>query len=366
VLFNLGDTRSYAASAENLTAEPGNGGKANNGRKGSPCIWPFVKGTTHTLLDVEGQGIVRHIWCTIPPSNISAMRNLIIRIYWDHQENPSVEVPLGDFFGVAHGRQRSIVSECVSMQSAKGFNCWIQMPFKKHARITIENDSDQDVDMFFYQVDFTLGDRLEEAIGYFHAQFRRMNPCPINEDFVILDGVKGQGVYLGTVVGVRSLFKEAWFGEGEVKFFIDSDKQYPTICGTGLEDYIGSAWGLEEVITPTQGAPLVDNEIGLYSMYRFHVKDPIYFHNSLRVTLQQIGFGSKEAAIKKYGEQVVLYPAAGATKENCYFERSDDISTVAYWYQSLPTQTYPKLPDRNERIADLLIDHTQQPTRTDI
>lgn len=162
-----------------------------------------MPGENHILLDTEGPGIIRHVWCTLPPGNVQHMRNLIVRIYWDNQEFPSVEVPIGDFFGVAHGRQRHIVTECVTMQSGKGFNCWIPMPFQSRARITIENDALTEVSLFFYQIDFTLDDEVNEDMGYFHAQFRRVNPNPMNEDYTVLDGVKGKGVYLGTILGVR-------------------------------------------------------------------------------------------------------------------------------------------------------------------
>ncbi|WP_308635487.1 glycoside hydrolase family 172 protein [Paenibacillus silvisoli] len=367
MLFNCPKTvRSYAATAENMKAERGAGGQKNNGRKGSACVSPFKAGAVHTLLDVDGTGIVRHMWVTIPPGHVSHMRNLIVRMYWDHSEQPSVEVPLGDFFGVAHGRQRNMVTDYVSMQDERGFNCWIPMPFRAHARITVENDAGVDVEMLFYQVDFTLGDKLDEDAGYFHAQFRRQNLCPLFEDYVILDGVEGTGVYLGTVIGVRSILQEkTWFGEGEVKFFIDEDEAYPTICGTGLEDYIGSAWGLREVVTPQQGAPMVDYPNALFSMYRFHGKDPIYFRESLKVTVQQIGYGPRESATLAYGENAVCYPAAGNGVENCLHERSDDYSSVAYWYQTVPSRSFPKLPDREQRVADLLIDKEKGPVRAD-
>ncbi|WP_217594709.1 glycoside hydrolase family 172 protein [Cohnella sp. GbtcB17] len=358
--------RSYAATAENPTAARGAGGQANNGRKGSAAIGPFKANAVQTLLDVSGTGIVRHIWCTIPPGNVQAMRNLIVRMYWDGQTHASVEAPLGDFFGVAHGRQRNMMSDYVSMQDERGFNCWIPMPFRTHARITIENDSGMDIDLLFYQVDFTLGDKLDEDAGYFHAQFRRSNLCPLYEDYTIVDGINGSGVYLGTVIGVRSILQEkTWFGEGEVKFFIDDDDRYPTICGTGLEDYMGSAWGLREVNTPQQGAPMVDYPNALFSIYRFHGKDPIYFRDSLKVTVQQIGYGPRESAKLGYGEDAVCYPAAGAPAENCLFERSDDYCSVAYWYQTLPSAPFPTLPDREARSADLMVDKEDGPKRAD-
>ncbi|HVX43075.1 MAG TPA: glycoside hydrolase family 172 protein [Mycobacteriales bacterium] len=272
-IYELKHLRSRSASAENPSAEPGNGGRSGGGRKAAPCLWPVRSGDTVTLLDHAGPGVIRHIWCTIPPGNPDHLRNVILRIYWDGQDSPSVEAPLGDFFGGPHGRQAPMQSDLVAMQSGKGFNCWIPMPFREHAVITLENDSPADIAMLFYQIDFTLDDDLDDATGYFHAQFRRSNPCPLHEDFTILDGVEGRGRYLGTVIGVRSTFRETWWGEGELKFFLDKDTEFPTICGTGTEDYMGSAWGLDQVLTPFQGAPLVDAESGHYSLYRFHVPD---------------------------------------------------------------------------------------------
>lgn len=368
MLFQLKNLQSRSASAENLQAKVGGGGVINNGRKGSPCIWPLKAGNTYVLLDTVGMGMIRHIWCTIPPGNIMHMRNIILRMYWDDQEQPSVEVPLGDFFGAAHGRQRNIVTEYISMQDGKGFNCWIPMPFKKRAVITVENDSDTDVAMFFYQIDFTLGDEISDDAGYFHAQFRRMNPCPIKTDYTLIDGISGKGKFMGAVIGVRSLYSKGWWGEGEVKFFIDDDDKYPTICGTGTEDYMGSAWGLGEIVTPYQGCPLSDNTNGLYSIYRFHIKDPIYFQKRIKVTLQQIGFGQENDAREHYKSDFVRYHAAGLNPNDsvCYFERSDDICSVSYWYQTLPTSKFPVLPSREERSANLLIDQENGPKRSDI
>jgi hypothetical protein len=234
----------------------------------------------------------------------------------------------------------------------------------------VENDSTSDVTMFFYQIDFTLGDEMdEEDTGYFHAQFRRSNPVALHEDYVLLDGVVGKGVYLGTILGVRSLFKEAWWGEGEFKFFIDKDHEYPTICGTGAEDYMGSAWGLEEIVTPYQGAPLVDKENGLFSLYRFHAKDPIYFQEKLKVTVQQIGYGLEEKPKQHFGDDFVRYQAAGASVDDkaCYFDRSDDYCSTSYWYQTLPTIPFPTLSNRLARSADLMeIEAKEMIKRNDI
>ena len=367
MLYELRNVASRAATAENPTAAPGAGGRAGNGRKGAPCLSPLAKGETATLLDHEGPGVVRHIWCTVPPGNPDHLRNLIVRIYWDGQDHPSVEVPLGDFFGVAHGIQTEIASELVSMQEGKGFNSWIEMPFREHALVTVHNDSESDVSMLFYQVDFTVGDTLDEATGYFHAQFRRSNPCPLHEDYTILDGVEGRGVYVGTVLGVRARYRDCWWGEGEPKFFLDGDTDHPTICGTGAEDYMGSAWGLGRVLTPYQGAPVVDGANGYYSIYRLHVRDPIYFTERLQLTIQQIGYGDIAKAQAYFGSDYVGYHAAGAGagSEQGMFDLSDDYCSVAYWYQTLPSRTFPPLPDRSERSADLPPVATSTPKRAD-
>lgn len=357
--YKLKNIRSYSATAENPDALPGQGGKSGGARKGCPCIEPLSAGEKRILLHKKGPGMIRKIWCTIPVDNPEHLRNLILRMYWDGQAVPSVEVPIGDFFGIAHGRQRKMETPYVGMQDARGLNCFIPMPFRKEALVTIENDSATDVAMFFYQIDFSLGDQLDDDTGYFHAQFRRENPCRIKKDYVVLDGVCGRGVYIGTVLGIRNLYtdhRSEWWGEGEVKFYLDDDKEYPTICGTGLEDYIGSGWGTDETCTLYQGAPLLDSENGLYSLYRFHHFDPVYFQKSIKVTVQQLGSGEREWAGEFYGKEGACYKAAGCDKDShlCLFERSDDYCSVAYWYQELPTRPFPKLPDKEERLKDIV------------
>ena len=360
--------KSRAATMENPHGLPGAGGTASGGRKGAPALSPFPAGHTHTLLDAEGPGVVRHIWLTVPPGDPRIMRNLIVRMYWDGSAIPAVEAPLLDFFGLSHGRARHLVCERFYVQDARGFNCWFPMPFARHARIEIHNDSELEVKMLFYQVDYSIGDHVTEHDGYFHARFTRNNPCPMGEDFVICE-TQGCGQYVGTVLGVRSLFTGCWWGEGEVKAYIDGDTTLPTICGTGAEDYMGSAWGLGEVQTPLQGAPLVDNTLGLYSLYRLHTQDPVRFTQKLKLTIQQIGFGPIDTAAAHYGQDFHQYHACGNPPERrmCYFERSDDYSAVAYWYQqgtSTPTRPFP---DREARTADLSIEQAMgDVTRQDI
>ena len=354
MLYDLHHLDSRAANAENPKGERSVGGVAGGGHKGSPCIQWVQPGQTVDLLDVEGCGTVRHIWLTFPPYLPDLARSLVIRMYWDGQEQPSVESPVGDFFGVSHMRYRKMNTELTSIQECYGFNTFIPMPFRKSAKITVENDSPHTISVLFYQVDFTLGDEHPDDIGYFHAQFRRSNCQPFHSDYVILDGIKGRGRYLGTVLGVRSVcLPEQWWGEGEVKMYFDGEDQ-PTICGTGAEDYVGCAWGLTESYTPVQGCCVCDNENKLYSLYRWHTWDPICFEESVKVTVMQMGFGETAVAKEKLGDEFVQYPAAGVEgDEFCYYDRSDDYSSVAFWYQTLPTMPFPPFPSRKERIKDI-------------
>ena len=333
---------SRAITWENRTGEAGAGGQAasglGKGRKGSPCIGKIKNGETTTLMDVEGCGVIRHIWITIPHRSVRDMRNMILRMYWDNSEVPSVEVPMGDFFGVAHGRCRVLTTAYVTQVLGRGFNSYIPMPFRKHARVTVTNDMPDGKDMgaFFFQIDYEMRDRLPENTGLFHAQFRRENPTTMKQDFVILDNVEGPGFFLGCVIGVRALGPD-WWGEGEMKFYMDGDTDYPTICGTGSEDYFEAAWGMGEYQTPYAGCPmnLTNHHFKhpLVSLYRFHEKDPVYFRKSLKATMQQIGYKGGGVGL---------------------FERSDDWCSLAYWYQLNPVKQQPPFPDREARTVDLI------------
>jgi len=352
MLYRLRELHSRSASAENPKALPGQGGTAGHGIKGSPAIKDFKAGSTAVLLDQKGPGLIRHMWMTSHARKPVHMRNLIVRMYWEGNDTPSVESPLGDFFGVAFGATVPMYSDFVSMQEGRGFNSYIPMPFGKSARITITNNSDTDIDWFFYQIDFTLGDPIGDEDGRFHAAFRRENPCPYGHDFTILDTKGSPGMYMGCVLGVRPL-APGWWGEGEVKMYIDTDDQYPTICGTGTEDYIGSAWGLDEHCTRFQGAPLHRN--GFTSLYRFHIPDPVYFQKRIRVTIQQMGAAMKSDAEKIYGDKLIFEPKNHPRRDpnDGFYLRSDDYSATAYWYQYPLAKTMPDLPDKATRSADL-------------
>lgn len=335
---------SRAISWENRDGNVGKGGMAAGklgvGRKGSPCTGQVKNGQQLTLMDVAGCGVVRHIWITLPDRDPIAYRNIILRMYWDNSDVPSVEAPVGDFFGMVHGVAVDINSAMISAVKGKGLNCWFAMPFHTHAKITVENDmpGGRDLPLVFFQIDYELHDSLPANTGLFHAQFRRENPTVQKQDFVILDGVEGPGYFAGCVIGVRTLSGH-WWGEGEMKFYIDGDKEFPTICGTGAEDYFGNAWGMDLFQTPYLGCPLLTRlpegaeGLELIGMYRFHVLDPVYFKKEVKATMQQIGWF-----------------------EDGLGERSDDWCSVAYWYQAAPVKQMPAFPDQAARSAGIMTD----------
>jgi hypothetical protein len=343
-LARLSTARTRSISPENFTGAKGMGGMATTGTgsraardlgqgwKLSPSIH-IAPGETRTLAEVHDSGAIQHIWMT-PTGN---WRFSILRFYWDDQETPAVECPVGDFFACGWGKYAQISSLAVCVNPGSAFNCYWEMPFRKGFRITLTNLADEEM-VLFYQITYALTDVPEDA-AYFHAQFRRVNPLPYKEVYTILDGVKGQGQYVGTYMawGVNN---SGWWGEGEIKFYLDGDDKFPTICGTGTEDYFCGSYnfdvgkengGYREFTTPYAGLPQVIRPDGLYQsqmrfgMYRWHVTDPIRFAGDIRVTIQALGWRS-------YGRFLPL---------------QDDIASVAYWYQTLPTAPFPSLPDRD-------------------
>lgn len=341
-LFLLSDAETRSLSPENFSGAKGQGGMAETGTGANAArdlgqgwkISPSVvieAGATFELGRIDGAGAIQHIWMT-PTGN---WRSAILRIYWDDSPFPSVECPVGDFFASAYQdgfSQISSLAVCVNPGSA--FNCYWTMPFRKSCRMTMENLSSESM-VLYYQVDYTLTEVPENA-AYFHAQFRRVNPLPYGQDYVLLDGVVGQGQYVGTYMA-WGVHNNGWWGEGEVKFYLDGDTDYPTICGTGTEDYFCGSYNFDvngryvEFSTPYSGMPKVVRPDGLYrsqqrfSLYRWHVTDPIRFKTDLKVTVQALGWRS----------------------EGRYLPLQDDISSVAFWYQTLPFQKFPDLPGRD-------------------
>ena len=332
---------------ENLTGEKGRGGSCplekgsaqaaardlGTGWKVNPYI-VLQPGETFTICDIEGSGIIEHFWLT--PTG--RWRNTILRMYWDGQDAPSVECPVGDFFCMGWNTYAQLSSLAVCVNPGSAFNCYWPMPFRRRARMTLTNLADVPVTMY-YQIDYCLC-HVDEDEAYFHAQFRRVNPLPYKGVYTILDGVKGRGKYVGTYMA-WGVHNNGWWGEGEIKFYMDGDREYPTICGTGTEDYFCGSYNFEDPVTHGNYVPFTTPYAGLhqviepnrlyqsqfrFGMYRWHIADPIYFDTDLKVTIQALGW-------REGGR---------------YLPLQDDIASVAYWYQQLPTPAFPPLPGKDE------------------
>ncbi|MEX2393585.1 MAG: glycoside hydrolase family 172 protein [Actinomycetota bacterium] len=347
-----------AVTFENPTGERGAGGTAHGGRKGAPSR-TVAPGETVQLADITGPGVIRHIWMTFPPAPPDVMRALWMEVFYDDATDPSISVPCLDFFGLPNGRPVPYASMLASAQEGRGFNAYYPMPFRDRVRVEVTNSASRNLELFF-QIDYTLED-VEPS--YLHVTFRRENPTTMKEDFTIVDGLEGPGRFLGCAVGIRIVDPEGiWYGEGEVKIFKDGDTDLPTICGTGLEDYVGSAWGLGSHDAPFAGSPLdVRREHSpqpdFVGFYRWHVPDPVMFERYLRVTIQQIGaavFGD-DATLEKFAE---THPVAGdgwLKRSNGLtlgiHERVDDYCAAAFVYCTRP-QPVPRL-DVSVAVADI-------------
>jgi hypothetical protein len=346
--------RSRAITAENPRGEKGAGGAATSllgpGRKGRAYLGLDV-GQTAMLAEIDGPGVIRHIWMTVADQTAEhdfVLRDLVLRMWWDEESEPSVEVPLGDFFCNGFGARCDVMSLPIVVAPHGGMNSYLPMPFARRARVGITSEHPVPIEAFFYQIDYQLVDELPPGIGYLHAQWRRERATTIGRDYAVLDGVHGRGKYIGTYLAIAAL-ERYWWGEGEMKFFIDGDDALPTICGTGTEDYVGGAWAFQRELggvdprpvtysapyfgypyhaTADQArqSPYARETTPQHGMYRWHLLDPISFESDLRVTLQQIGHDGRRL-----------------------FERSDDVSSVAYWYQDEPHGPFPALPGPEQR-----------------
>jgi len=349
-IFRLSDAKTRSISPENFNGEKGKGGMATTGTganasrdlgkgwKVSPSVVIKSK-TVFTVAEIDGPGSVQHIWMT-PTGN---WRYSILRFYWDDETTPSVEVPVGDFFGMGWGQYAPLQSLPVCVNPGSAFNCYWPMPFRKKCKITMENIDSKDM-VLYYQVDYVLTEVPSDA-AYFHAQFRRVNPLPLKTDYVLVDSIRGRGQYVGTYIA-WGVHNNGWWGEGEIKFFMDGDTEYPTICGTGTEDYFCGSYdfdtrkknaaGVEETnytefSTPYAGLHQVikgDGHYGIaqrFGLYRWHITDPIRFEKNLRVTIQALGWHS----------------------EGRYLPLQDDIASTVFWYQTDPHGAFPKLPGKD-------------------
>ena len=286
------------ASFENPLGEKGAAGKKNNGAKGA-AFEPLAPGEVKPLMDVTGSGVVNRIWMTISTEFHHLLDQVFINMYWDGEAIPAVSVPLGGFFCAPLKRLRTFESALFSQPEGRSFNCFIKMPFAKGARIELVNRSEQRIQHIFYDINYQLCPIDEKEIWYFHSLWREERPA-LCEDYTILPTVSGEGRYLGQCIGVRvdPHCGTMWFGEGEFKVYLDGDEQFPTLCGSGTEDYIGTAWGQGEFSNMTQGCTIADAEKREYTFYRFHTVDPIYFSRDIRVAIQDIGGGTKANVLR--------------------------------------------------------------------
>jgi len=363
-------------SFENSTLDCGKAGLENKTAKGHAfdCL---RAGETKALLDVQGSGSIRRIWMTIDDRSPEMLRSLRLEMFWDNSASPAVSVPLGDFFGVSLGRKVAFECALFSDPEGRSFNCFIPMPFRTAARITITNDSEKDLPLLFYDIDLLINEDHSHEMLYFHANWRRESPNQLGKDFEILPRVPGAGRFLGCNIGVivQPGYKGSWFGEGEVKAWFGDD-EFPTLCGTGTEDYIGTGWGQGMFAQRTQGCHIADREAGQFAFYRYHVDDPIYFEDGCRISIQTIGGSGNDHVIEMMDAGMPIIPVSihpsgqaliclfdldppgdirsGQFPEGwCNFWRQDDWSATAYFYLDNPNGCLPEIASVAERIVGL-------------
>jgi hypothetical protein len=366
-------------SFENIRGEKGRGGMENHGAKGHPS--EVIKaGETKTLLDIEGPGMINRIWMTLRPRPAYVLRGLVVNMTWDYANKPAVSVPFGDFFGIGLGRTVPFENALFANPEGRSFVSYIQMPFREAARIEIVNGMDFDISALFYDIDLQLFRSWDDDMLYFHACWHRDTATVLGEDFEIMPLVKGRGRFLGTNVSILSnpVYGDTWWGEGEVKIYLNGDDRFPTLVGTGTEDYIGSGWGQGQFFNRYEGCSIADEEKRQWAFYRYHIPDPVYFQTDCRVTIQQMGGTQKKQVIALLERKVPLNPVTisgeGSKLWHIYqtgkpvdlnapglpgpeawtnFFRSDDVAAVAYFYLDKPVNGLPALQNLDIRTGKL-------------
>jgi hypothetical protein len=352
---------------ENPKGLKGQAGQARFGRKGAPATG-IGAGKSLVLADLEGSGTVRRIWATLYSRTPAALRGLKLEMYWDGAKTPAVQGPFGDFFCQSLGHMTTFENACFYSPEGRSFNCLIPMPFHKSARIVLVNESGAD-NGIYYEVDATLGDKHDANALYFHSYWRRENPTTLRQDMTILPQVKGRGRFLGCSLGIRQhqSCTNFWWGEGEVKVYCDGDQEWPTLCGTGTEDYIGDGYGQGYFHCRYSGNQYVSPSKDAYGFYRFHIPDPVWFHKDIRVTIQDMGGPSYRAMLEsmdkdpslkfmkagKGGEYYTREELAANPRRAEVMERTDDFCATAYWYQDRSENGLPPLAPAAERMKDL-------------
>jgi hypothetical protein len=364
------------SSFENIKAEKGKGGMENNGAKGHPSDG-VEPGETEVLLNVKGQGIINRMWVTIIDRSPEMLRSLKLEIFWDDEKKPAVSVPFGDFFGIGLGKTAKYNNAFFGNPEGRSFLCYIPMPFKKAARVQVTNESGKRLSHLFFDINFQRVEKWNNDNMYFHAYWNRDTATLLAKDFELLPRISGKGRFLGVNVGVRAnpVYEQYWWGEGEVKIYLDGDKAFPTLVGTGTEDYIGTGWGQGEFYNDFAGCLFDNKDSTGWAFYRYHVPDPIFFRTDIKVSLQQMGGNRKELVSVLQNKGIPLIPVAiddlqkinplykkdslvkldtpGLPEGFSNFYRSDDVSATAYFYLDKPTSSLPSLPSLPIRIANL-------------
>lgn len=370
------DVETRWSSPENKNGIKGQGGKENNTAKGH-AFDSIPAGATYTLLDIKDQGIINRMWITIRDRSPQMLRGLKLEMYWDGAVKPAVSVPFGDFFGVGLGQTTTFQNALFANAEGRSFNCFIPMPFKTGAKIQVVNESGLHQENIFFDIDYSLIKEWKDDYLYFHAYWQRDTATKLAQDFEILPQMEGRGRFLGTNVGVAAnpAYRKSWFGEGEVKIYLDDDKAYPTLNGTGTEDYIGTAWGQGKFINQYTGCSVADDSLLQWSFYRYHIPDPVVFRTGCRVTMQQLGGDNTDSVATYQREGTALIPVANIDAKQQYnyyskdsivnlnnsstprgwtnFYRSDDVSAVAYFYLDKPVSNLKTLQPAAMRTAKL-------------
>ncbi|MBK9508294.1 MAG: DUF2961 domain-containing protein [Cytophagaceae bacterium] len=362
---------SHISTFENINGEKGKGGKTNQTAKGN-AFEELKAGQSKVLLNINGPGIIQRMWFTVRDRSPEMCRSMRLQFYWDGATKPAVDVPFGDFFGYGLAKTVKFETAFFSNPEGRSFNCNIPMPFKTGAKVVIINESDKDIGLLFFDIDFVKLNSFPTGAMYFHAFWKRQKTSVHGSEYEFLPQIKGKGRYLGVNMGVNAgkYYENTWWGEGEVKMFIDNDKKFPTWNGTGAEDYIGTAWGLGQYTNLYQGATVADDSAKQYAFYRFHVKDEIIFRENFRASIQQIGGGERDLVRKLIKNNHPLKPVTvqweGGFRrllddpkdifDNDFpngwvnFYRVDDYSSTAYFYLDKPVSVLPELINVVERV----------------
>lgn len=363
------------SSPENMNGVKGAGGKENNKAKGHPYD-TIGAGKTYSLLDIQGQGIINRIWIAINDRSPEMLRSLKLEVFWDNESRPAVSVPFGDFFGMGLSKTGTYENALFTTGEGRSFVCYIPMPFRKAAKIIITNESQKKLNNIFFDVDYNLVENWNNNVLYFHAWWHRDTATTPPHDFELLPIVKGSGRFLGVNIGVNSnpAYGSSWFGEGEVKMYLDGDKEFPTLNGTGTEDYISTAWGQGKFINRYTGCTVANDSSKQYAFYRFHIPDPVFFKRDCKVALQQIGGAPTDSVAMYQKNHAPLIPVttANGTMYRQYnannplqmndaslprgwtnFYRSDDICATAYFYLDKPAGNLPQLQPVSLRTFNL-------------